>query len=154
MHLDVAVFTAPDGSGRGPGRHALFGTTSADRVLVVGTRGSGATYRFVLNTTSWFDLASGPRLPRPDLDALAARLNELEGADPAGAIAWRAQATASPSPELWHGQADVEMFAEHAPWLVESRLAPKIVKNALFDALRAAWTFPEEAEENPIVGPP
>lgn len=144
VHLDVAVFTAADGSGLGPGRHALFGATAADRVLVVSPRGGGATYRFVINTTSWFDLASGPRLPRPDLEALAARLNELEGADPAGDVAWRAQASASPAPELWHGRADAEMFAEHAPWLEPSRLAPKIVKTAVFDALRAAWSFPEE----------
>ncbi len=144
VHLDVAVFTAPDGSGRGPGRHALFGTTAADRVLVVGPHGGGAIYRFLINTTSWFDLASGPRLPRPDLEALAARLNELEGADPASAVAWRAQPSASPSPELWHGRADAAMFAEHATWLVPSRLAPKIVKTALFDALRAAWTFPDD----------
>lgn len=143
VHLDAAVFTVTGGSGRGPGRHALFGTTAADRVLVVAPHGAGATYRFLINTTSWFDLASGPRLPRPDLDALAARLNELEGADPAGAVAWRAQPTASPSPELWHGLAEAGMFAEHAPGLAPSRLAPKIVKTALFDALRAAWTFPD-----------
>lgn len=148
VHLDVAVFTAPDGapSGRAfdPGRHALFGATEADRALVIGPRGSGATYRLVVNTTSWFELANGPRLARPDLAALAARLNELERIGDADEHAWRAQDTMTPAPELWFGARDAAMFAEHAPWLAESRLAPKIVKNALFDALRAAWTFPEE----------
>lgn len=153
VHLDVAVFTAPDGArssrvvdatpGFDPGRHALFGATQADRALVVGPRGAGATYRFVVNTTSWFDLPSGPRLARPDLARLAARLNELEGSDPASELAWRAQPTASPAPELWFGLRDAPMFAEHAPWLAPSRLAPKLVKNEVFDALRAAWTFPD-----------
>jgi hypothetical protein len=143
------VFTAPDGvtSSRAPGtatafdpgRHALFGATEADRALVIGPRGAGATYRLVVNTTSWFELSSGPRLARPDLAALAQRLNELERTDDAGEIAWRAQ----DAPELWFGRGDAPFFAEHAPWLAESRLAPKIVKNEVFDALRAAWTFPE-----------
>jgi hypothetical protein len=154
VHLDIAVFTAPDGmrSSRAirptpafdPGRHALFGATPADRVLVVGPVGAGATYRCVINTTSWFDLASGPRLARPELEALAARLNELEGAASAHDFAWRAQSAATPAPELWFGRADAEMFGEHAPWLAVSRLAPKIVKNELFAGLRAAWKFPED----------
>lgn len=154
VHLDVAVHTAPDGlvSSRpharvphyDPGRHALFATTQTDRALVVGPQGAGATYRFVVNTTSWFDLASGPRLPRPDLAQLAAHLNTLEGSDPANEFAWRAQPTASPSPELWFGRGKAAMFAEHAPWLAPSRLAPKTVKNEIFDAIRAAWTFPDD----------
>ncbi len=153
VHLDVAVFTAPDGlrasrasgvPGFDPGRHALFGTTKADRVLVIGPQGAGATYRFVVNTTSWFDRPGEPRLARPDLAQLAAQLNELEGANTAHDVAWRAQPTASPAPELWFGRADAAMFAEHAPMLAPSRLAPKTVKNAVFDALRAAWTFPDE----------
>jgi len=154
VHLDVAVYTAPDGLGASraharvphfdPGRHALFGATQADRVLSIGPRGAGATYRFVINTTSWFDLATGPRLPRPDLARLRDRLNALEGTDPAGELAWHAQPVGTPSPELWFGRRDAAMFAEHAPWLAPSRLAPKLVKNEVFDALRAAWTFPDE----------
>lgn len=153
VHLDVAVFTAPDGlrASRAsrvfcfdPGRHALFGTTRADRVLVIGPQGAGATYRFIVNTTSWFDLPGEPRLARPDLARLAAQLNELENTHETQEIAWRAQITASPAPELWFGRAESTMFAEHAPPLATSRLAPKTVKNAVFDALRAAWTFPEE----------
>lgn len=152
VHLDVAAWTAPDGATStragaraafDPGRHALFGATAADRVLVVGPRGAGATYRFVIGTASWFELASGPRLPRPDLAALAARLNELEGGDPAAECAWRAQPVATPSPELWFGGRAATLFAEHAPWLAPSRLAPPVVKAAIYDALRAAWAFPE-----------
>ncbi|MCY2961348.1 MAG: hypothetical protein NTY35_14390 [Planctomycetota bacterium] len=153
VHLDIAVYTAPEGLGASraharvphfdPGRHALFGATQADRVLAIGPRGAGATYRFLINTTSWFDLESAPRLERPDLARLADRLNALEGADRLGEVAWRAQATASPSPELWFGRPAAALFAEHAPWLETSRLAPKLVKNEIFDALRAAWTFPD-----------
>lgn len=154
VHFDAAVYTAPDGASASrpharvphydPGRHALFGSTSADRVLVVGPRGAGATYRFVIGTASWFDLASGPRLARPDLERLAARLNELEGTEPAHDLAWRAQPTASPSPELWFGARDAEWFAEHASVLAPSRLAPKLVRTEIVDALRAAWTFPDD----------
>jgi hypothetical protein len=155
VHLDVAVFTAPEvpAAGRGgsgvprfdPGRHAVFGATEADRALLVGPRGAGATYRLLVNTTSWFELASGPRLPRPSLDELCTRLNELEGTAPTDRTCWRAQPTATPAPELWFGRAGAELFAERAPWLAESRLAPRVVKNALFDALRGAWAFPETA---------
>ncbi|MBL8862056.1 MAG: hypothetical protein JNK02_08595 [Planctomycetes bacterium] len=154
VHLDAAVFTAPEGAASSrpradatnfdPGRHALFGATSADRVFVVGPRGAGATYRLVIGTGSWFDLVSGPKLPRPDLAALAARLNALEGTEPCAQAAWRAQPVATPSPELWFGRRDAELFAEHAPWLETSRLAPRTVKSAVFDALRAAWAFPGE----------
>lgn len=154
VHLDVTVYTGADGASASrshariphldPGRHALFGTTNADRVLAIGPNGAGATYRFLIGTGSWFDLASAPRLARPDLEALVDRLNALERTTPDDELAWRAQGRATPSPELWFGHRDAAMFAEHAPWLAPSRLAPKVVKNAIFDALRAAWTFPDE----------
>ncbi len=154
VHLDVTVFTGADHASASrsrasvphldPGRHALFGSTNADRVLVVGPRGAGSTYRFLIGTGSWFELASGPRLARPDLEALVDHLNALENARPEADLAWRAQARASPSPELWFGHRKALMFAEHAPWLAPSRLAPKVVRTAIFDALRAAWTFPDE----------
>ena len=154
VHLDITVFTGADSAGASrsharvpdldPGRHALFGTTNADRVLAIGPRGAGATYRFLIGTGSWFELASTPRLARPDLEALVDRLNVLEGAASEQELAWRAQARATPSPELWFGRREATMFAEHAPWLAPSRLAPKVVKLAIFDALRAAWTFPDE----------
>jgi hypothetical protein len=153
-HLDLAVWTAPErrSSSRSrqtahhfdPGRHALFGSTRADRVLVIGPQGAGATYRFVLSTLSWFDLVSRKMQPRPDLARLAARLNELEGSTPGEACAWRAQDTHSPSPELWFGRADHQRFAEHAPALEPSRLPAATVRRAIADALRASWEFPED----------
>ncbi len=154
VHLDVTVFTGVDGASASrshaavphldPGRHALFGATNADRVLVVGPRGRGATYRFLIGTGSWFDLASGPRLARPNLEALVDLLNGLEGSSSEQELAWHAQPRATPSPELWFGRRDAAMFAEHAPWLAPSSLAPKVVRTAIFDALRAAWTFPDD----------
>jgi hypothetical protein len=156
-HLDLCVWTAPPGRASArpapigtpprafdPGRHPLFGSTRADRILVIGPRGAGATYRFLLSTLSWFDLVTRKMQPRPDLARLAERLNELEGSDPAAECAWRAQEVHSPSPELWFGRADHDMFAEHAPALEPSRLAPPVVRRAIADALRASWMFPEE----------
>jgi hypothetical protein len=153
-HLDLCVWTAPEGraSSRAsaareifdPGRHALFGTTRADRALVIGPRGGGASYRFVLSTLSWFDLVSRKTQPRPDLALLAERLNELERTSPADECAWRAQDARTPSPELWFGRADHALFAEHAPVLAESRLDPPLVRRAIADALRASWVFPDD----------
>jgi hypothetical protein len=152
-HLDFAVFTGlvdrsssrarTSGGGFDPGRHALFGTTAADRVLVIGPSRAGATYRFLLSTISWFELISRRAQSRPDLEALVARLNELEGSQEADDIAWRSQGAASPSPELWFGAKDHAMFAEHAPVLAPSRLDPARVRRELSDALRASWTFPD-----------
>lgn len=153
LHLDLAVFTAPEGrtssrarAERGsfdPGRHALFGSTDADRVLVIGPRPDGATYRFLVSTISWFDLVTRQAQARPDLGVLAARLNELEGTTQPDDLAWRCQDGASPSPELWFGVADHALFSEHAPVLAPSRLAPPVVRRAVADALRARWVFPE-----------
>jgi hypothetical protein len=138
VHLDWTVWRAERPLDAEPGRHALFGSTDADRVLVSAPRDGGCTHRFVLNTTSWFDLVTRSAQPRPDLAALAARLNELEGSDPGREAAWRAQATDSPSPELWFGSADHERFAEHCPALRPSRLAPAAVRREIAEALRAA----------------
>ncbi len=151
VHLEWTWWSAPDGarSTRGadvfdPGRHALFGTTPHDRVLVEGPGAGGTTYRFLLGTRSWFDLVSPPPLPRPSLERLAERLNELEGCDPAAETAWRAQADAGASPELWFGTADHETFAEHAAGCLRpSALAPTRVRAEIADALRAALVLPE-----------
>lgn len=155
VHLDLCVVTAASGtrSSRGarafdPGRHALFGSTDADRILAIGPGSSrnvaGATYRFLLSTLSWFDLVSRQRMPRPDLARLAARLNELEGTGDDDAAAWRAQPAESPSPELWFGRAEHALFAEHAAdALEESKLAPAVVRRTILDSLRECWSFPE-----------
>jgi hypothetical protein len=144
VHLDLAIWTNARAERFDPGRHALFGTSSADRALAIGVQRGGNTYRLVINTTSWFDLET-PRLARPSLETLAKRLNELEGTDSRKDSAWRAQTTASPAPELWFGRADQELFAEHNAVLDASRLDPIDVKRELIDALRAAWSFPDEA---------
>jgi hypothetical protein len=141
-HLELCVVTARE-SGFDPGRHALFGSTEADRILVVGERSSGATYRFVIGTRSWFDLVSQKPLERPDLDALVEQLNALEGTGPEDEVAWRAQPAESPSPEVWFGSSDHAMFAEHCDALEPSRLSPQTVRPIVLDALRAAWTFPD-----------
>jgi hypothetical protein len=152
-HLELSIFTAPAGrssSRQGaegpfdPGRHALFGSTRADRVLVVGPGGDGgASYRLIVNTTSWFDLPGETPLARPDLEALALRLQELEGADAGGEDRWRAQPPTNAAPELWYGAPLAASFAEHSPALRSSRLAPERVRGELFEALRAVWEFPE-----------
>ncbi len=114
-----------------PGRHALFGTSSADRVLVLGPGPEGTTARLVLSTLSWFDLASERRRPRPDLSALARALDELEGTTPEDEHAWRAQPRESPSPELWFGAREQPFFAEHSAALGASRLSPAAIRRAL-----------------------
>jgi hypothetical protein len=151
-HLDLAVFTAPHGAraSRGgtrafdPGRHALFGTTESDRVLVVGPQTGGATYRFLIGTGSWFDLVPRRTLPRPALEDLCDHLNQAEGTQTFDEVAWRSQDPNTPSPELWFGRADQAFFAEHAAVLEPSRLAPDVVRALVLDALRASWAFPEE----------
>lgn len=158
-HLDLTVFTAadavvssrlhrsPEGSGDllsfDPGRHALFGSAAADRVLVVGPERDRATYRFLVNTTSWFDMVTRSAQPRPDMQALAQRLNDLEGTAPDDDLAWRAELTATPSPELWFGALGKALFAEHARALAPSKLSPAVVRRAVADALRATWVFPD-----------
>lgn len=146
VHLDLTLWTgsAEREHAFDPGRHALFGSCASDRVLAVGQRGRGATYRFVINTTSWFELVTRRALARPDLALLATRLNELEGSTPDDEHAWRAQDSASPSPELWFGTRAHAFFAEHCPALAPSRLEPVRVRAQIVEALRSVWTFPDE----------
>jgi hypothetical protein len=149
-HLDWCVWTAsPDArssrsgaSAFDPGRHALFGTSPCDRALAIGPSRDGASYRLVFSTLSWFDLETMRAPPRPDLGGLAQRLNELERCDPAGAVAWRAQDAATPSPELWFGTSEHPLFAEHCAALRPSRLAPSVVRRTIADALRSALVLP------------
>ncbi|MCZ6597354.1 MAG: hypothetical protein O7B99_06940 [Planctomycetota bacterium] len=136
--LDLTIWTAAGHGTFAPGRHALFGSTASDRVLAIGPAddgGDGTTWRLVLSTLSWFDLVTIAKPPRPDLGALAERLNELEGSDPAGPAAWRAQARTNASPEFWFGAADLESFAEHNDALRPSALAPALVREEILGAL-------------------
>ncbi len=142
-HLDLCIF-ASRAPGFEPGRHALFGSSGADRVLAIGERAGGATYRFVIGTHSWFDLVSRPPLARPALETLAARLNVLENSSETAAIRWHHHPQTTPSPELWFGRAHPGLFSEHASYLETSRLAPSIVRREILEALRAAWTFPDD----------
>ena len=164
VHLSLCVWTAPAGavSTRGgtsrfdPGRHALFGKRTSDRHLVIGPGpaagtgdAAGNTYRFVVGTLSWFELVSPAPPPRPDLAALAAHLNGLEGTGPGDAAAWRHQSPEGASPELWFGSAEFSPSSEHASVvLTDSALEPHRVKGAVVDALRAAWVFPEDDEDD------
>jgi hypothetical protein len=141
VHLELAVWSSDRPID--PGRHALFGTSERDRALVLAREAGGTRARLVLNTSSWFELVSRPALPRPDLAALAARLNALEQLEPEAQLAWRAQPTASPAPELWFGRAELESFAEHNDVLASSRLDPVLIKRTVLESLRAVWTFPD-----------
>ena len=145
VHLEWTVWTAERGavSSRAdapprfdPGRHALWGASDADRLLVVGPGASGTTYRFLVGTRSWFDLVSRAPLPRPDLARAADALNALEGTRAEDEAAWRAQDVRGASPELWFGTTALEAFSEHSPALRASALEPARVRRVLSDALR------------------
>lgn len=144
LHLDLAVWNrATVGPALDPARHALCGSSVRDRLLALAPlEGGGTSCRFVVNTTSWFPLAQ-PRLARPDLQRLCARLNELEGTTNAP-LRWRAQPSQSPSPELWFGADGVPFFAERNRHLTGSRLDVATIKREVVDAIRAAWVFPDD----------
>lgn len=146
VHLDCTMWSATAGSfaaNEGPGRHALFGSTPHDRVLIALPGAEGTRYRFVINTYSWFELVTRATLPRPDLTRLAAALNALEGTSNDSEIAWRNQSSATPSPELWFGTAQHGMFAEHCAALRPSVLPLARVRRALVDAQRDALVLPD-----------
>jgi len=140
VHLDWTVWTAKPSQFAGgvPGRHALFGSTALDRVLFLQETPAGTIARFAINTLSWFDLSSRAPLPRPNLEALAAELNRLEGSAPTDEHAWRSQPTNSPSPELWFGVRELELFAEHNTALRPSRIPAATLRRVLAEAQREA----------------
>ncbi len=132
---DFTVWTARGALDRPPGRHALHGSTRADRVLFLASGKEGTRARFLLSTLSWFDLATETRRPRPDLAALAAHLNAREGSRPEDRDAWRAWNPSGAAPELGFGRAELEPFAEWNGSLAPSRLAPEVVRDTIQDAL-------------------
>ena len=93
-------------------------------------------YKRQLSTLSWFDLPGRPSLPRPDLEALAARLNDAEGCAPEDEAAWRAQPVSGASPELWFGATGLGAYPEHCAPLQPSTLAPSQVREEILGALR------------------
>jgi hypothetical protein len=133
--LDLWIFACSEPLDAG--RHALFGTRGRDRVLLACRIKEGTTYRLILSTLSWFDLVTRERAARPDLAALAAALNAAEGAAPAG-WSWRHQDTSSPTPELWFGVDQPELFAERCPFLRPSRLPFEQVRREIETALEKA----------------
>lgn len=151
VHFELEIHTAPQDAKSSrpgskcfdPGRHALFTGTHADRVLVVGPGSEGTTYRLIINTTSWFDVPGHANSPRPDLGALAQRLDALEAEVGAPRHAWRAQSISGAAPELWYGAPELESFAEHNSALRPSRLSPEVVRREVIEALRAVWIFPD-----------
>ena len=159
--LDLTVWTAPAGlassrphapvNGFDPGRHALQGGTPRDRVLVLAERDGGTCCRLIFGTRSWFDLPGVRPRPRPDLDALAARLNALGGTDPDGPAAWRAQPATGASPELWFGAAELESFAEHSGALRPCGTSAAAIEDTIATALSVAST---STSKSPIVSHP
>ena len=152
IYMDLAVWTAPLRAAGGPlfdpGRHAFFADARADRALLLGRTAGGTTARFVLGTYSFFDVVSRKPSPRPDLAALCAQLNGAEGCVTDGAQCWRHQDQRGASPELWFGQADLPLYAEHADeFLGESKLSCEDVKAMCIDAVRAAWPLPDDDDE-------
>lgn len=151
VHLDLTVWTAGHGQASrrqgavgvfDPGRHALFGSTKADRALVLGPGAQGTTCRMVLNTTSWFDIPRREQTPRPDLEALAERLNRLEERTGKREPRWHAQPVSGAAPELWFGSPNAETFAEHSACLEPSRIPAVEIKHEVIEALRAIWALP------------
>ena len=130
---DLAVWSATTDAR--PGRHALFGSTASDRVLVLGARDGGTTTRLVVSTVSWFEPIRTTRLARPDLESLARHLNELEGAQDADEHAWRAQSSDGASPELWFGTRELALFVEHNDALAPSSLSPATIRTSIERAL-------------------
>jgi hypothetical protein len=126
---DLSSWLIPEALLRGadPGRHALFGATRRDRVLVAFPREGGSCYRLVVSTLSWFDIPGRTPSARPDLAALARHLDALGGATRRADASWHAQPHASPSPELWYGRAELAFFSERNAALEPCVLAPEVV---------------------------
>ena len=141
VHFDLSIFTNKGAEAFLPGRHALYAETDADRVLLLDPRPAGITCRLVMNTTSWFEMQTREQLERPDLEALRARLEELERAA-GGDASWHTHSTTNAAPELWCGAPGQPIFDEHNLLLGESRLSAEVLKHEVVEALRAVWTFP------------
>ena len=142
IHFDLTIWTGSLTSDFAPGRHALYAETDADRVLLLDPTSQGTRCRFVVNTTSWFDMVTREQLARPDLEALCERLQELERAS-GGESDWHTHDTTNAAPELWCGAPKQPTFDEHNELLELSSLSTEVLKHEIVEALRAVWVFPE-----------
>ncbi len=124
MDLHLWSETA-DNASPGPGRHALFDSTSHDLAAWIECASKGSRYRLIQSTRSWFDLPSRAPVIRKDMRQLAQSLNHLEGSDEGDEQAWRAQAPTNASPELWFGTRDPDAYVEHGEHLRASSLRPE-----------------------------
>lgn len=159
IYMDVGIWTAGTGvqSGRDgaaafdPGRHAFFGDGRLDRALLLGPGPDGTTARFVIGTWSFFDVVSRKGSPRPDLAALAARLNEREAATGRPSpedVRWRHQDPRGATPELWFGTPDLPLYVEHAGEALRPSAIPHLeIKREVIDAIRATWPLPDDDDE-------
>ena len=152
VYLDFGVWTARTSTGGSfdPGRHAFLGGGRLDRALLLGVSTEGTTARLVIGTRSFFDRPEGAGSPRPDLDRLVKDLNDAERAvgGGSGEFEWRAQPTATASPELWFGRSGLPLFEERAgDYLAPSRLDPVTIKGKVLDAIRATWALPDDDDE-------
>lgn len=148
VHLDLGVWTLSEPGD--PGRHAFWSRSDPDRQLILGPQAGGTTARLVIGTKSFFDLVSERPQPRPDLGALAERLNRSEGCAAGDEVRWRSQSPTGASPELWFGVEDHPDYAEHAaPVLRPSAQDPLAIKAAVVDAVRDTWSFSDDPEDCP-----
>ena len=130
---DLTTYLAPQPwKQEGPGRHALFGSTRADRVLALApSSGGGHLVRLILSTQSWFEPLCDERLARPDLARLAERFNQLEPSPSEDGAAWRAQKLTGASPELWFGTTELEAYAEHSSALRASSIDLDLIRREI-----------------------
>jgi hypothetical protein len=140
VHFDYTIFTSALDAPFAPGRHAIYAETEADRVLLLRPTAAGTYCRFLINTTSWFDLPSRDPFERPNLESLRDHLNTLEQAANSPAT-WHTHATTNAAPELWCGTPNQPTFDEHNPHLQPSTLTPKTLNHELIEALRTTWSF-------------
>ncbi len=146
VYLDFGVWTGPAKVAFDPGRHAFFGDGRIDRALILGQSAGGTTARFVIGTRSFFDVVTRPASERPDLTALCAKLQAMEPASSQGA--WHHHDPRSASPELWFGQPELPLYAEHGGHYLGQSATPLLdIRKAITDAIRDAWVLPDDDDE-------
>jgi len=150
VHFDLMVWESLSAQAC-PGRHALFEASQCDRVLWMRGESGGTETRLLFSTLSWFELPERKSQARPDLDNLVHKLNQMEAVEPSAEFAWRAQPTATASPELWFGRKGLPLFVSDASdFLAPSQLPVAHIKSTIMDALRDVWVFENETETSDL----